>query len=101
MFHVLDKDSFGGQTHLKMSWESNCPSNGFSCNFLDVAMNPSPRDIFGVNFNKLTQLQYAGIDVIFMLQVHSNLFVGHYQQSVLDVFLKRWRCCSSKFSSFL
>jgi hypothetical protein len=84
-----------------MSWELNCPSNGFSCNFLDVAMNPSPRDIFGVNFNKLTQLQYAGIDMIFIPRVHSNLFVGHYQQSVLDVFFKCLRCCGSKFSAFL
>jgi hypothetical protein len=64
-------------------------------------MNPSPRDIFGVNFNKLTQLQYAGIDMIFMPQVHSNLFVAHYQQSVLDVFFKCLRRCGSKFFSFL
>jgi hypothetical protein len=38
-FIYLDKDSFGGGIYPETSWDLNCASKGFSCNFLDLAVN--------------------------------------------------------------
>jgi hypothetical protein len=58
----------------------NCTSNGFSCNFLDLAMKWST---LGIPFDKHSQPEYAGIEMICMNNVHFNISItnklGNYQ----------------------
>ncbi len=42
-FMYLDKDSFGDNIYPKTSCGLNCTFKGFSCNFLDLAVNQSPQ----------------------------------------------------------
>ncbi len=85
-FMYLDQDSFGGSIHPKTSCELNCTSRGFSCNFLDLAVNQCPQGISCDIFDKCSQPEYAGIEMIHMPHVHSNISIGCYQQSILQVF---------------
>ncbi len=51
-----------------------CTSNSFSCNFLDLAINQSPRGIISSGmFDKHIQLENAGIDMVCMHHAHSNI----------------------------
>jgi hypothetical protein len=82
-FMYLNQDSFGDDIYPKASCELNCTSKGFSCNLLDLTMNQSPQGLFNDIFDKRSQPEYAGIDMIRMPHVHSNYFnnceVGGYQ----------------------
>jgi hypothetical protein len=46
--------------------ELNCTSKGFSCNFLHLAVKQSPQVISCDIFDKCSQPEYAGIDMIRM-----------------------------------
>jgi hypothetical protein len=60
-FMYLDQDSFGGGIHPKTSCELNCTSRGFSCNFLNIAVNQCPQGISCDIFDKCSQPEYAGL----------------------------------------
>ncbi len=79
-------DSFGGSLHPKTSCELNCTSRGFSCNFLYLAVNQCPQGISCDIFDKCSEPEYAGIEMIHMPHVHSNISIGCYQPSILQVF---------------
>jgi hypothetical protein len=68
-FMYLDQDSFGGSIHPKTSCELNCTSRGFSCNFLYLAVNQCPQGISCDIFEKCSQPEYAGIEMIHMPHV--------------------------------
>ncbi len=65
-FMYLKQDSFGSGIYPETSCELNCTSKGFSCNFLDLAVRQSPQGLSCVIFDKLSQLEYAGTEVIRM-----------------------------------
>jgi hypothetical protein len=58
----LDQDSFGGGIHPKTYCELDCTSRGFSCNFLDLAVNQCPQGISCDIFDKCSQPEYAGLN---------------------------------------
>ncbi len=47
-FMYLDQDFFYGGIYPKTSFEFNCNSEVFSCNFLDVAMKQTPQHVYHV-----------------------------------------------------
>ncbi len=57
----------------KSSCEFNCTSKGFSCNFLDLTVSQSPQGLSCDIFDKRSQPEYAGIEMIRMPHVHSNI----------------------------
>jgi hypothetical protein len=79
----LNQDSFGSGIYPKTSCELNCTSKGFSCNVLDLTVSQSPQGLSCDIFDKRSQSEYAGIDMIRMLHVHSNISMtaklGGYQ----------------------
>jgi hypothetical protein len=48
-------------------------SKGFSCNFLDLAVRRSPQGLSCDIFDKSSQPEYAGIEMIRMPDVHCNI----------------------------
>jgi hypothetical protein len=48
-------------------------SKGFSCNFLDLTVRQSPQGLSCDIFVKRSQPEYAGIEMIRMPHVHSNI----------------------------
>jgi len=72
-FMYLNQDSFGGGIYPKTSCELNCTSKGFSCDFLDLAVRQSPQGLSCEIFDKCSQPEYAGIEMIGMPHVHSNI----------------------------
>jgi hypothetical protein len=58
-----------GSIYPKTSCELNCTSKGFSCNFLDLAVKQSPQGISCDIFDKHSQPEYAGIEMIHMPHV--------------------------------
>ncbi len=72
-FMYLNQDSFGGSIYPKTSCELNCTSKGFSCDFLDLAVRQSPQGLSCDIFDKCSQPEYAGIEIIGMPHVHSNI----------------------------
>jgi hypothetical protein len=72
-FMYLNQDSFGSGIYPKTSCELNCMSEGFSCNFLDLAVRQSPQGLSCDIFDKRSQAEYAGIEMIRMPHVHSNI----------------------------
>jgi hypothetical protein len=69
----LNQDSFGSGIYPKTSFELNCISKGFSCNFLDLAVRQSPQGSSCDIFDKCSQPEYAGVEIIRMPHVHSNI----------------------------
>ncbi len=59
----------------KTSCELNCTSKGFSCNFLDLAVNQSPQGISCDIFDQRSQPEYAGSEMICMPLIHSNISI--------------------------
>jgi hypothetical protein len=53
--------------------ELNFTYNGFSCNFLDLGINQSPRGLWCDICDKFTQPEYAVIDMMCMPHAHSNI----------------------------
>jgi hypothetical protein len=72
-FMYLNQDSFGSGIYPKTSCELNCMSKGFSCNFLDLAVRQSPQGLCCDIFDKRAQPEYAGVEMIRMPHVHSNI----------------------------
>jgi hypothetical protein len=72
-FMYLNSDSFGSDVYPKTSYELNCTSNCFSCNFLDLIVSHSPQGLSCDIFDKRSQPKCAGIEMIRMPHVHSNI----------------------------
>ncbi len=72
-FTYLNQDSFGSSIYLKTSCELNSMCKGFSCNFLDLTVRLSPQGVSCDIFDKCSQPEYAGIEMIRMPHVHSNI----------------------------
>jgi hypothetical protein len=72
-FMYLNQDSFGSSIYPKTSCELNCTSKGFSCNFLDLVVGQSLQALSCDIFDKCSQPEYAGIEMIRMRHVHSNI----------------------------
>jgi hypothetical protein len=70
---TLNQDSFGSGIYPKTSCELNCMSKGLSCNFLDLAVRQSPQGLCCDIFDKRAQPEYAGVEMIRMPHVHSNI----------------------------
>ncbi len=81
----LNQDSFGSSIYPKTSCELNCRSKGFSCNFLDLAVRQSPQGLSCDIFGKRSQPEYAGIEMIRMPHVHSNIsMTGSWGLSIVN-----------------
>jgi hypothetical protein len=65
----------GGGIYPKTSCELNCTSKGFSCNFLDLIVNQSPQGISCDIFGRRSQPEYAGIEMICVPLIHSNISI--------------------------
>jgi hypothetical protein len=65
-FMYLKQDSFGSGIYPITSCELNCTSKVFSWNFLDLAVRQSPQGLSCDIFDKRSQPEYAGIEVIRM-----------------------------------
>jgi hypothetical protein len=72
-FMYLNQDSFGSGIYPKTSCELNCTSKGFSCNCFDLAVRQSPQGLSCDIFDKCSQPEYAGIELIRMPHIHSNI----------------------------
>jgi hypothetical protein len=72
-FMYLIQDSFGSSIYPKTSCGLNCTSKVFSCNFLDLTVRQSPQGLSCDIFDKRSQPEYAGIEMIRMPHVHSNI----------------------------
>ncbi len=74
-FMYLNQDSFGGGICPKVFCELNCTSKGFSCNFLDLALRQSPQGLSCDIFDKRSQPEYVGIEMIRMPRGHSSISI--------------------------
>ncbi len=63
-FRYLDKDSLGVGIYPESFFELNYTSNGFCCNFLDLAISKDSKSID--IFKECSQLEYADINMICM-----------------------------------
>jgi hypothetical protein len=81
-FMYLEKDAFGGGICPKTSCELHCSSKRFSCSFLDLVVQSHQGISCGI-FDKRSQPEHGGIDMICMPHVHSNISIiaklGYYQ----------------------
>ncbi len=99
-FIYLNQDSIGSSIYPKTSCELNCMSKGFSCNFLDLAVRQSPQGLSCDIFDKRTQPEYAGIELIRMPHVHSNISMTVKLGVINSQFYRLLRLCSCKFFVF-
>ncbi len=95
-FMYLNQDSFGSSIYSKTSCELNCTSEGFSCNFLDLAVRQSPQGLSCDIFDKHSQPEYASIEMIRMPHVHSNISMTVKLGFINDQFYRFLRLCSCK-----
>jgi hypothetical protein len=95
LLHLI-QDSFGGGIYPKTSCELNCTSKGFSCNFLDLTVSQSPQGLSCDIFDKRSQPEYAGIDMIRMPHVHSNISMTAKLGVINSQFYRFLRLCSCK-----
>jgi len=80
----------------------NCTSKGFSCNFLDLAVRQSPQGLSCDIFDKCSQPEYAGIEMIRMPHVHSNISMTAKLGVINSQFYRFLMLCSrNKFFIFL
>jgi hypothetical protein len=89
-----DKDFFGGFIYPNMSSKLNCTSRGFSFSFLDC------RGLFGEIFDKSTQPEYAGLDMIHMPHIDSNISIAANLGTINSVFYRFLRLSSSNILCF-
>jgi hypothetical protein len=80
----------------KTSCASNCTSKGFCCNFLDLVVRQSPQGLSCDIFYKHSQLEYAGIEMIRMLHVHSNISMTTKLGVINNKFHIYLKLCSCK-----
>jgi hypothetical protein len=78
------------------SCELNCTSKGFSCNFLDLTVRQSPQGLSCNIFDKRSQPEYAGIEMIRMRHVHSNISMTAKLGVINSQFYRYLRLCSCK-----
>jgi hypothetical protein len=90
------QDSFGGGIYPKTFCELNCMSKGFSCDFLDLAVRQSPQGLSWDIFDKRIQPEYAGIGMIRMPQVYSNISITEKLGVINSQFYRFLRLCSCK-----
>jgi hypothetical protein len=97
----LNQDSFGSGIYPKTSCELNCTSKGLSCNFLDLTVRQSPQGLSCDIFDKRSQPEYAGIEMIRVPHVHSNISMTAKLGVINSQFYRflRLRSCK-KFSAF-
>ncbi len=95
-FMYLNQDSFGSGIYPKTSCELNCMSKGFSCNFLDLAVRQSPQGLSCDTFDKHSQPEYAGIEMIRMPHVHFNISMTVKLGVIKSQFYRFLRFCSCK-----
>jgi len=95
-FMYLNQDSFGSGIYPKTSCKLNCTSNGFSCNFLDLTVSQSPQGLSCDIFDKHSQPEYAGIEMIRMPRVHSNISMTVKLGVINSQFYRFLRLCSCK-----
>jgi hypothetical protein len=69
-------------------------SKGFSCNFLDLAVRQSPKGLSSDLFDKSSQPEYAGIEMIRMPDVHSNISITVKLGVINSQFYRFLRLCS-------
>ncbi len=93
-FMYLNQDSFGSGIHPKTSCGLNCTSKGFSCNFLDLSVRQSPQGLSWYIFDKRSQLEYAGIEMVRMAHVHSNISMTAKLGVINSQFYRFLRLCS-------
>jgi hypothetical protein len=70
-FIYLNQGSFDSGIYPETSCELNCTSKDFCCKFLDLAVRQSPQGLSCEVFDKRSQPEYAGIEMIRMPHVHS------------------------------
>jgi hypothetical protein len=95
-FMYLNQDSFGSSIYPKTSCELNCTSKGFSCNFLDLAVGQSLQGLFCDIFDKRSQPEYAGIEMVRIHHVHSNISMTAKLGVINSQFYRFLRLCSRK-----
>jgi hypothetical protein len=95
-FMYLNQDSFGSSIYPKTSCELNCMSKGFSCNFLDLAVIQSPQGLSCDTFDKRSQPEYAGIEMIRMHHVHFSISMTVKLGVIYSQFYRFLRLCSCK-----
>jgi hypothetical protein len=95
-FMYLNQDSFGSGIYPKTFCELNCTSKGFSCNFLDLTVSESPQGLSCDIFDKRFQPEYAGIEMIRMPHVHSNISMTVKLGVINSQFYRFLRLCSCK-----
>ncbi len=71
-------------------------SKGFSCNFLDLAVRQSPQGLSCDIFEKRSQPEYAGIEMIRMPHVHSNISMTPKLGVISSQFYRFLRLCSCR-----
>jgi hypothetical protein len=71
-------------------------SKGFSCNFLDLTVRQSPRGLSCDISDKRSQPEYAGIEMIRMPHVHSNISMTAKLEVINSQFYRFLRLCSCK-----
>jgi hypothetical protein len=88
----------------KLFWWRHIPKNilwvelyvGFSCNFLDPAVRQSPQGLSWDIFDKCSQPEYAGNEMIRMPQVYSNISITAKLGVINSQFYRFLRLCSCK-----
>jgi hypothetical protein len=95
-FMYLNQGSIGSGIYPKTSCELNCMSKGFSCNVLDLVVRQSPQDLSSDIFDKHFQPDYAGIEMIRMPHVHSNISITSKLGVINSQFYRFLRLCSCK-----
>jgi hypothetical protein len=78
------------------SCELNFMSKGFSCNFLDLTVRQSPQGLSCNIFDRRSQPEYAGIEMIRMPHVHSNISMTAKLGVINSQFYRFLRLCSCK-----
>jgi hypothetical protein len=71
-------------------------SKGFYCNFLDLAVRRSLQGLSCDIFDKCSQAEYAGIEMIRMPHVHSNISMTAKLGVINSQFYRFLRLCSCK-----
>ncbi len=95
-FMYVNQDFFGSGIYPKSSCELNCTSKGFSCNFLDLTARQSPQGLTCDIFDKHSQPEYTGIEMIRMPHVHSNISMTAKLGAINSQFYRFLRLCSCK-----
>jgi hypothetical protein len=95
-FMYFNQDSFRSGIYPKTSCKLICTSKGFSCNSLDLTVSQSPQGLSCDIFDKCSQLEFAGIEMIRMPHVHSNISMTTKLGVINSQFYRFLRLCSCK-----